>query len=352
MFRGPAASGDNDPPIDIRLPITTPPTQRPKLVAAGVALEPYIRSGDYSSTEPRQRHLWLEFDRPVDNPRDGLFCRLLGYGPDPELIPPGTDLPEAEEPPLPIDPEPVRAIVPDQPADAAGLAAMTQLVPATTTDPGQPPVFYLMPLPPGVTTADDELLGFFTYELRVGHADGWSTAQGRFGTPLRVTGVQHPAPPLRLDLRRSPAGIVASAGFANPTLNGQSLQPMPPRSEIWVLLYVQVVQADGEDRRNVLLWRNRVLVERPHFGSFGRPAGWDSAGAPAHSSTAAGSVFFADNDIRSRLRELRLPHNAPLSCLGVELLPNGDPQADPLGTDLGHQRIMRTSPLIAVPQIC
>lgn len=351
-FRGAAAVTDPDPPIDIRLPITTPPTQRPKLVSAGVALEPYVRFDDYSRTEPRQRHLWLEFDRPLDNPRDGMFCRILGYGPDPELIPPATDIPEAEEPSLPIDPEPIRAIAPSQPADAAGLSAMTRLVPSTTTDPGQPPVFYLMPLPPGVASVDDELLGFFTYELRVGHADGWSTAQGRFGTPLRVTGVQHPAPPLSLDLRRSPAGIVASASFANPVLNGQSLQPMPPRSEIWILLYVQVVQADGQDRRNVLLGRNRALVERPHFGRFGRPAGWDSAGAPAHSATAAGSVFFSDDEIRSRLRELRLPHNASLSCLGVELLPNGDPLPDPLGADLGHQRIMRTSPLVAVPEIC
>jgi hypothetical protein len=352
VLRDAAAATDPDPPIDIRLPITTPPPQTPKLVSAGIAAEPYARSDDYSSTEPRPRHLWLEFDRPPENPRDSLFCRVLGYGPDPELIPPATDIPEGDEPPLPIDPEPIRAIAPGQPADAAGLAAMTLLVPATTTDPGQPRVFYLMPLPPGVSVVDDELFGFFTCELRVGHAAGWSTAQGRFGTPLRVTGVQYPAPPLGLDLRRSPAGIVVSASFANPVLNGQSLQPNPPRSEIWILLYVQVVQADGQDRRNVLLGRTRALVERPHFGRFGRPAGWDSAGAPSHSGTAAGSVFFAEAEIRSRLRDLRLPHDAPLSCLGVELLPNGDPLPDPLGTDLGHQRIMRTSPLVAVPAIC
>ena len=347
-----AAATDPDPPIEIRLPITTPPSQRPKLVSAGIALEPYVRSEDYSHTQPRQRHLWLEFDRPLDNPRDRMFCRVLSYGPDPELTPAGTDIPQSEEPPLPIDPEPIRAIAPGQPSDAAGLFAMTQLVPSTTADPGQLPVFYMMPLPPGVALVDDELLGFFTYEFRVGHADGWSTAQGRFGTPLRVTGVQHPAPPLRLDLRRNPAGIVVSASFANPVLNGQSLQPMPPRSEIWILLYVQVVQADGQDRRNVLLGRTRALIERPQFGSFGRPAGWASAAAPSRSASAAGSVFFPDDEIRSRLRELRLPSNAPLSCLGVELLPNGDPLPDPLGTDLGHQRIMRTSPLVAVPEIC
>ena len=352
-LRGPSAVAGADPPIEIRLPITTPPPQRPRLVSAGVALEPYVRAEDYSSTEPRQRHLWLEFERPLDNPRDSLFCRVLGYGPDPELIPAGTDLREAEEPPLPIDPEPIRTIAPAQPADSAGLSAMTPLVPATSTDPGQPPVFYLMPLPPGATPSDDELLGFFTYELRVGHAKGWSTAQGRFGTPLRVTGVQHPAPPLGLDLRRIRAGIIANASYANPVLNGQSLQPMPPRSEIWVLLYAQVVQADGKDRRNVLLGRQRAFIERgPNFALFGRTVGWASAGAPALSATATGSVFFPDDEIRTLLRELTLPRNAPLSCLGVELLPNGDPLPDPLGADLGHQRIMRTSPLIAVPEIC
>lgn len=352
-LRGPAALAESDPPVQIRLPITTPPVQRPRLVSAGVALAPYVRAEDYSSTEPRQRHLWLELERPLDDPRDSLFCRVLGYGPDPELIAAGTDLPEAEEPPLPVDPEPIRTIVPAQPPDQAGLSAMTALVPATPPDPGQPPVFYLMPLPAGVTPSDDDLLGFFTYELRVGHAKGWSTAQGRFGTPLRVTGVQHPAPPLGLELRRIQAGIVANAGFANPVLLGQSLQPMPPRSEIWVLLYAQVVQADGEDRRNVLLGRKRALLERgPNFLKSGRPVGWTAAGAPALAATATGTVFFPDDEIRALLRELTLPRDAPLSCLGVELLPSGDPLPDPLGADLGHQRVMRTSPLVAVPEIC
>ena len=38
-----------------------------------------------------------------------------------------------------------------------------------------------------------ELFGFYVYELRVGHTDRiWCTAQGRFGHPTRVNGVQHP----------------------------------------------------------------------------------------------------------------------------------------------------------------
>jgi hypothetical protein len=351
IFRAAGASADPDLPIEIRLPITTPPLQRPRLVSAGVALESYVRAADYSSTAPRQRHLWLELQEPIDDPRDALFCRVIGYGPDPELIAETTELPEAEEAPLPIDPEPIRTIVPGQSADASGISAMTRLTPAVGPDPGGRPVFYLMPPPPGVTPADDELFGFFTYELRVGHWEGWSTAQGRFGTPLRVTGVQHPAPPLAVDLRRTPAGILASATFANPVLNGQSHQPLPPRSEIWVLLYAQVVQADKRDRRNVLLARRRALIDR-HDMAFGRTVGWASVAAPARSTTAVGSVFFADDEIRSALRALTLSRNAPLSCVGVELLPNGDPLPDPLGADVGHQRILRTSPLVAVPTIC
>ena len=38
--------------------------------------------------------------------------------------------------------------------------------------------------------------------------------------------------------------------------------------------------------------------------------------------------------------------------LAVELLPNGAPIADPLGADLGTQRVLRTSPLTGVPAIC
>ena len=64
------------------------------------------------------------------------------------------------------------------------------------------PVHFLLPLPPGSDADDPELFGFYSYELRVGHAGPigdlrwWSTANGRFGSPLRVVGVQHPAPPL------------------------------------------------------------------------------------------------------------------------------------------------------------
>lgn len=75
-----------------------------------------------------------------------------------------------------------------------------------------------------------ELFGMFTYEFRVGHAVGWSTGQERFGRPLRVTGVQHPAPTLICSALRGPAGLEVSARFAAPILNAVSVQPDPPLS--------------------------------------------------------------------------------------------------------------------------
>jgi hypothetical protein len=88
-------------------------------------------------------------------------------------------------------------VVPADTDDRAGMNAMTQLIASSTS-----PVHFLLPLPPGVTADNPELFGFYSYEFRVGHAGPvgdlrwWSTANGRFGSPLRVVGVQHPAPPL------------------------------------------------------------------------------------------------------------------------------------------------------------
>ena len=43
----------------------------------------------------------------------------------------------------------------------------------------------MVPLPPGINPDAPELFGFWTYELRIGHKLIWSTAQARFGRPLR-----------------------------------------------------------------------------------------------------------------------------------------------------------------------
>jgi hypothetical protein len=101
----------------VLLPITTPPPQIPRLASAGTAL----CAADYSSTEQRRRVLWVEFDRPPDNPRDAYFVRLLAYAPDPALLRVIADPNDSAEPPAPIDPEPIRTIVPGQSDDRSGI---------------------------------------------------------------------------------------------------------------------------------------------------------------------------------------------------------------------------------------
>ena len=81
-------------------------------------------------------------------------------------------------------------------SDDAGLDAMTPLIPAVPSAGVTDGVHWLLPLPPGIAPDALELFGFWTYEFRVGHNVQWSTAQGRFGRPLRVAGLQHPPPRL------------------------------------------------------------------------------------------------------------------------------------------------------------
>jgi hypothetical protein len=172
---------------------------------------------------------------------------------------------------------------------------------------------------------------------------GWSTAQGRFGRALRVTGVQHPAPTLRCEVVRHRIGIEVNAAFANPVLARRSLRPMPPHTQLWVLLYAQYVQADGGDRRNVLLDRRearfRVNTWTQHARGFASPIDH-------------GTATWSTAELRDMLDLLALGGDTPLSCLTVETLPGDKPVADPLGGGLGYERFLRTSPLVPVPPMC
>jgi hypothetical protein len=323
-----------DPPLEltVRLPVTVAPAQVLRLASAGIALSSYERSADYSSTNARQRALWLEFDRPVEDPGDAYFARVLAYAPDPLLAKDGAGLPEAAEPPLPIDPEPIRVVVPGQSDDRAGEGAMQRLIASNS------PFHFMLPLPPGHAPAAPELFGFFTYELRVGHADVWSTAQARFGPPLRVTGVQHPVPQLLCAVIRNEQGIFASAPFANPVSDGRSIRPVPPRTQMWILLYVQVTQSDGADRRNVLLDRKQASQREPPVLQV--------------VELDYGSANWSNAEVNQLLDVLLLPHDEPLSCLAVEIAPGAQPFTDPLRANLGYERILRTSPLISIPPVC
>lgn len=69
----------------LRLPVTTPPSQLPRLVSTEIALSPYVAADDYSSTESRSRLLWPEFEQPAFDPQDAYFLRILANAPDPPL---------------------------------------------------------------------------------------------------------------------------------------------------------------------------------------------------------------------------------------------------------------------------
>lgn len=392
-FTVPPAQQDTPAPLTLELPVTTPPAQVPRLVSAGIALSQYRRSTDYAATEPRERYLWLEFAEPVRDPNDSYFIRVLGYSTDPLLSDnrPETFVPP-DEPPLNIDPELIRVVTPGQSDDSAGLSAMRPLEPATNSDR-----HYLVPLPPGLHAESSELFGFFTYELRVGHAGIWSTAQGRFGRPLRATGVQHPAPTLFCTCHRDEQRLLVEAPHAQAVLNGKNITAAPPRTDIWALLYAQARQADGQDNRNILLDDRRLRLIPRVFREVITAEHTNTLAKSNRNGPAWSSAEWKDSEIKALLRGLGLPVDAALSVICVELLPHfgtfqreasaapsmlagvggsavvenvwtvrgnvaapggpGVPPAEPdnlrpLTDQLGHFRILRTSPLTPVTDVC
>ena len=390
----------------IEVPITINPRQTPLLVSAGLAESAYEPSPDYSSTSVRQRSLWLEFDQPPQDPNDAYFVRVMNYGPDPLLMSNPVDITPAPDSPIALDPEPIRTITPDSVNDAAGLSAMTQVQPS-----GSSPVHFLVPLPDGISPEALDLFGFWTYEIRVGHLL-WSTAQGRYGRPFRVAGVQHPSRHLiatvdRLTTFPSDGGasqpcIVASADLAQTVLDGESLtSASAPQTQIWFLLYAQLRRVDGQAYRNILLMKllgqqsNQVTTgpgfNNPVGNQITPHATPSTAGIPQIQSIPVQAAFSVA-EVDTILTELLLPTNTPLSMLAVELFnlesqvirdPAGGPTpklaaasasggesssgtataiatpeattflaGDPLGTQLGSQRILRVSPLTPVSPVC
>jgi hypothetical protein len=156
--------------------------------------------------------------------------------------------------------------------------------------------------------------------------------------------VQHPPPALACHVGRTPAGIRVDAAYATPVFEGRNLRPKVPNTEIWFLLYVQVIQMDGASHRNVLLGRAKAEP-------LSQPRGDQLHGDEA---LLFGGTVFEQRVVVERLLALDLPRNSPLSVLAVELLPEPkvDRSADPLGGDLGNVRILRSSPLHPVPPTC
>jgi hypothetical protein len=424
-----------DPPVplELRLPITTPPVQVPRIVSAGIALSPYVRNERYSASEARKRHLWIEFDEPVKDPQDTLFARVLAVAPDQLLSNNDPELLAApEEPVLPIDPEYIRVVTPGATNDLAGLRAMQPMEKSTSSDR-----HYLLPLPPGLHAEADEMFGFFTYEFRLGHYRDpnsgemvWTTAQGRYGRRLRVTGIQHPAPTLTCMPNRDDEKLWVSAPYAVAVHEGKNVTADPPRTELWALLYAQVKQADNRDYRNILLddrpldWRIQVETKKDvkilekhtddqlqvlrsvafrnfkyeiSAASFTNYLKLVDFSTKNKDATRYGTAIWTQNEVTQLLRNLGLPLASPLSVLVVETLPHitklrehisrldkprtveaaeslvADVQAfrrdidasaallsravivespSPVSDELGQHRILRTSPLTEVPEIC
>jgi hypothetical protein len=357
-FTGDPAASVNLWSGDVSLPITSPPQHMPRLVSAGIAESPYVADSQYTTTEPRQRALWLEFDRPPPDTNDEYFYRILGYGPDPLLVSEPSDRPAHTEPPLNLDPEWIRMIAAGDSNDDAGVGAMTQLTAAT--GPAGPSLYYLLPPPDSLPPSALELFGCWTIEIRDGHTL-WSTAQARYGRALRVSGVQFPPPPLTVSVDREVApavpGIVAVANLAQTVDAGVSLTTVRyPQTAIWFLLYAQVQRVDGQ------AWRNILLARTP--GTLDRHLAAQSRQLPVRGR-------FAQSAVQTWLSRWQLPASTPTSVLAVELfnaeadvVPEyladaaGPPvgaaavQADPLGSELGARRILRVSPLTPVRPVC
>lgn len=408
----------------VEIPTTINPSQTPKLIGAGVALSPYNRNEKYSATEARTRYLWLEFDKAPRDKNDTLFCRVLAYSPD-QLIsnnhPSLMDLPK--EKPLSLNPEYIRVVTPESAHDHAGLDAMQKMEKSIDTDRH----YYILPLPPGLHHESPELFGMFTYEFRYGHTDKlWSTAQGRFGRALRVSGLQHPAPTLTCLLNRNEKVISVNAPFATAVHNGKNVTASPPHTSIWALLYAQVKQADGLDYRNILLnemelkpmpersikemipavihsleEKNKYLKEqgRPIVNITNELVSQNAFQQIAWEKESTKQAFgvWKNPDVRQMLDLYGLPRDSSLSVLCVEVfghitnafehidnfrnnaqklidktsvvfnenvagqlsknvldVNNPPPKSpiDPLNSQLGLFRILRTSPLVEVPFIC
>jgi len=341
VFKKAPQHKDPDKTLSMTLPVAVAPAQVPRLAAAGIALSDYIKDEGYSTVKPRKKVLWVEFEEPVANPDDDYFVFVKAYAPDSLLLANNEPVEDPKEniPYLPA--ELIRVITDGQPDDKAGLNAWQKLIPAKPASEGSPVRHFMIPLPPGLNATSDELFGFFVCEFCVGHSRVWSTAQARFGRAIRITGIQHPAPQLVCQAERKTDGISVTAPYANPVYNGVSLIPVNPRTEIWGLLYVQVMQADGGAFRNILLGQKRMIITRkenskkindslPRYGL----CGWSQA------------------EIRVLLLNLGLPEDSPLSVMAIELIPNFDRSANPLSTDLGSTRIYRTSQLEPVMEIC
>lgn len=371
----PTSAVDEFKSKSILLPVTQMSRQIPKLISVGLAMTPYQYDEEkYQFSEERQKYLWLEFDHPPEDPMDTYYARVLAYSPDPYLCTITNELLASDIPDLPfaLNEEKIREIIPTASNDFAGVGLMQELIPENTTEGTKT---YLLPLPETLHANSDELFGFFTYEIRVGHKkELWSTAQARFGRPLKVNGVQHPTPELLCNINRGEKllgkakikNIEISAKFANAVLNGKNITASPPNTSLWYLLYTQVMQADGESFRNILI-DSGPLRYLPEVATVRK----------SKANVISAKTIIPLQKISLKLEQLGLSHNNPISAIAVEMFPldnnwqlentsreftpygsgdiwenkNAEP-FNPLTNQLGEYRILRSSKLTPLTEMC
>lgn len=128
------------------------------------------------------------------------------------------------------------------------------------------------------------------------------------------------------------------------------------------MLYAQVRQADDRKNRYILLKELKLEYEAPQQQFFGLkfiPLNVLTVNLDAPST---GIQEWSQSEIESLLDQYNLDHTTGLSVLAVEMMPRYDryiiqgPPVDtsirPLSRDLGRYRILRTSRLVAAPEIC
>ena len=188
--------------------------------------------------------------------------------------------------------------------------------------PAKPSRHSIVPLPPGLAT---DRRSVRLLDLRAAHRPQGDLVDGqaRSGRPLAVNGVQHPAPGLQCSAFRfreantAPRRIVVTAPHATAVFADKRLTDPAgandPRTRIWVLLYAQVLQADGATRRNVLVARAPAI---PKLDAVNGKL------VPPSTRDVMGIAQFDEIDIEQKLHDLALSADAPLSVIAVELLPS------------------------------
>ena len=132
------------------------------------------------------------------------------------------------------------------------------------------------------------------------------------------------------------------APYAAPYIGLKRVLPNPPNTEIWIVLYARVMQADASTRRNIQIDLRRLRVPRPIPGTLNTTR-----------LLVEGEVRWTGPEVIDALTRAGIPRTTPISALAVEVLPEPNGSfADPLGGDLGQVRILRTSPLAGVERNC